>query len=305
MKVTVKVPASTANLGPGFDTIGMAFSLYTVITMEIAEKTTISLLGDHLSQLPTDESNLVYEVAADLFRSLEQPVPPLAITISSEIPLTRGLGSSAAAIVGGLVAANVLMDLPYTMDELFSHAARLEGHPDNVGASCFGGVIVSTMPNDDVEEVPYVHLPIPSSLRVLAVVPQFELKTTAAREVLPTTYAKQDAIYTIGHSSLLVAALAQNRLDLFAEAVQDKLHQPYRARLVPGLAEILTDATSHGALAATLSGAGPTSLCFYQTEQQRTSLVHFLDDVMSTHQVGYELLDLEPDQLGMEWTIEK
>jgi homoserine kinase len=305
MKVTVKVPASTANLGPGFDTIGMAFGLYTIITMEITKKTTISVVGDHLASLPTDESNLVYRVAADVFQSLGRPVPALAITISSEIPLTRGLGSSAAAIVGALVAANVLADEPYTLDELFTRAARLEGHPDNVGASCFGGVIVSTMPDDEGQAVPYVRFPVPTSLRVLAVVPQFELKTTAARGVLPPTYTKQDAIFSLGHSSFLVAALMQNRLDLLAEAVQDKLHQPYRANLVPGLAEILADATSHGALAATLSGAGPTSLCFYQTKEQHASLVRFLHEVMSAHQVGYQLLDLEPDKLGVQWSIEK
>jgi homoserine kinase len=297
--VTVKVPASTANMGPGFDTIGMAFQLYTVIHMEIASETKITVSGDHLASLATDKSNLLYQVAAHLYRSLDRAVPELAIDVRSEIPLTRGLGSSAAAVVGALVAANVLAGEPYTMDQLFSMSARIEGHPDNVGASFFGGIIVSTMPDKEAE-VPYVRLPVPDSLRVLAVVPDFWLSTDKARSALPDSYEKKDVVFTLGHSSLLVAAFAQNRLDLLAEAMQDKIHQSYRASLIPGLSEVLTDAHLHGALGTALSGAGPTSLCFYETEEQRKSLVQFLASVMDKHKVDYQLLDLVPDTVGVQ-----
>lgn len=297
--VTVKVPASTANMGPGFDTIGMAFQLYTVIRMEIASETKITVLGDHLASLATDKSNLLYQVAAHLYQSLDRPVPELAIEVSSEIPLTRGLGSSAAAVVGALVAANILAGKPYTMDQLFSMSACIEGHPDNVGASFFGGIIVSTMPKEGAE-VPYVQLPVPDSLRVLAVIPDFYLSTDKARSALPNSYEKKDVVFTLGHSSLLVAALAQNRMDLLAEAMQDKMHQSYRADLIPGLSEILSDAGLHGALGAALSGAGPTSLCFYETEEQRESLVQFITSVMGGTKVGYQLLDLSPDLTGIQ-----
>jgi homoserine kinase len=297
--VTVKVPASTANMGPGFDAIGMAFQLYTVIRMEIASETKITVSGDHLAALPTDKSNLLYQVAAHLYQSLDRSVPELAIEVSSEIPLTRGLGSSAAAVVGALVAANMLAGKPYTKDQLFSMSARIEGHPDNVGASFFGGIIVSTMPNGE-REVPYVRLPVPQSLRVLGVIPDFWLSTDKARSALPDDYEKKDVIFTLGHSSLLVAALAQNRLDLLAEAMQDKIHQSYRASLIPGLSEILSDAVSHGALGTALSGAGPTSLCFYETDAQRKSLSRFLARVMDENKVGYQLLDLVPDSTGVQ-----
>lgn len=297
--VTVKVPASTANMGPGFDTIGMAFQLYTVIHMETASETKITVSGDHLASLATDKSNLIYQVAAHLYQSLNRQVPELAIEVSSEIPLTRGLGSSAAAVVGALVAANILAGKPYTMDQLFSMSAHIEGHPDNVGASFFGGIIVSTMPIEETE-VPYVRLPVPDSLRVLAVIPDFWLSTDKARSALPDSYEKKDVVFTLGHSSLLVAALAQNRLDLLAEAMQDKIHQSYRASLIPGLSEILSDAGSHGALGTALSGAGPTSLCLYETDEQRESLVRFLARVMKENKVDYQLFDLVPDTAGIQ-----
>lgn len=297
--VTVKVPASTANMGSGFDTIGMAFQLYTVIRMEFASETKITVSGDHLSALPTDKTNLLYQTAAHLFQSLNRDVPELAIEVSSEIPLTRGLGSSAAAVVGALVAANVLAGKPYTMDQLFSMSARIEGHPDNVGASFFGGIIVSSMP-DEEREVPYVRLPVPHSLRILAVIPDFWLSTEKARAALPDWYEKKDVIFTLGHSSLLVAAFAQNRLDLLAEAMQDKIHQSYRASLIPGLSEILSDAVSYGALGVALSGAGPTSLCFYETDAQRDSLSCFLAKVMEKNKVNYQVLDLVPDTIGVQ-----
>ncbi|MXQ55769.1 homoserine kinase [Shimazuella alba] len=298
--VTVKVPASTANMGPGFDSIGMAFQLYTVIRMELASKTTIRAHGDHLALLATDKSNLIYQVAAHLYQSANLPIPELLIEVNSEIPLTRGLGSSAAAVVGALVAANILAGKPYTTDELFSMAARWEGHPDNVGASFFGGVIVSSMPEDKTALVPYVRFPIPDSLRILAVIPDYWLSTDKARSALPETYSKQDAVFTIGHSSLLVAALAQNRLDLLAHAMQDKIHQPYRASLIPGLTEILENAVSHGALGVALSGAGPTSICFYETDEQRDSLSAFLTNVMADNQIAFQLLDLVPDTIGIQ-----
>jgi homoserine kinase len=297
--VTVKVPASTANMGPGFDAIGMAFQLYTVIRMELASETKIQVLGDHLSALATDKSNLLYQVAAHLYQTLDLAVPELSIEVSSEIPLTRGLGSSAAAVVGALVAANVLAGKPYTSDELFSMAARWEGHPDNVGASFFGGIIVSSMPEKE-GQVPYVCLPVPDTLRVLALIPDFWLSTDRARSVLPDNYNKKDVVFTIGHSSLMVAALAQNRLDLLAEAMQDRIHQNYRASLIPGLAEILSGAVSHGALGTALSGAGPTMLCLYETDEQRESLSRFLGEVMDENKVNYQLLDLAPDITGVQ-----
>ncbi len=297
--VRVRVPASTANLGPGFDTLGMAFQFYTNLTMRVASTTEIRLIGNEVAELPTDKSNLLYKVAATLFEKAGKAVPELYIEVESEVPLTRGLGSSAAAIVGALAGANALADQPFTNDQLFAIASEMEGHPDNVGASMFGGIIVATMPDERGAAVPYVRLPVPGELQVLVVIPNYWLSTEKARTVLPDLYSKADVIYNVGHSSLLVAALAQGNLDLLAQAMRDRLHQPYRSQLVPGLAEMLTTAHEHGALGAALSGAGPTTLFFYSGAENEQKLRGFVDRVMTTHAITYQAIELKPDVEGV------
>jgi homoserine kinase len=299
-RVRVTVPASTANLGPGFDALGMAFQLYATIEMQVAEKTEVQLAGAELGALSADKSNLLYQVAAQLFEQAGLAAPELSIKAKSDIPLTRGLGSSAAAIVGALVAANSLAGDPFSREELFAMASRLEGHPDNVGAAMFGGIVVSAMPEDPHQPVPYVRFSPPAGLRVMVVIPDFWLSTEKARQVLPEVYSKRDVIYNVGHSSLLVAALAYGRLDLLAQAMRDRLHQPYRAELVPGLTDILEGAPRHGALGAALSGAGPTILCFYSGEEEKQQLSSFVEQVMARNGIAYRTMLLKPDQLGVQ-----
>lgn len=301
--VKVTIPASTANLGPGFDALGMAFQLYSVVEMAISDETTIELVGKELQETPADKSNLLYQVAAGLFQEAGLSVPELFIRAASDAPLTRGLGSSAAAIVGALVAANQLAGEPFTRDQLFAKASQMEGHPDNVGASMFGGIVVATMPDQEGAAVPYVKLPVPQGLQTLVVIPEFPLSTEKARKVLPQVYSKQDVVYNVGHSSLLVAALAQGRLDLMGQAMADRLHQPYRAELVPGLKDILDQATQHGAAGAALSGAGPTILCFFQTEEEQARLREFVDRVMKGHDISYRVMILLPDEHGVQVEI--
>lgn len=302
-RVKVTIPASTANLGPGFDALGMAFQLYSVVEMEVSERTTVELVGKELEGTPADKSNLLYQVAAGLFAEAGLAVPELAIRASSDAPLTRGLGSSAAAIVGALVAANQLAGEPFTREELFARATAMEGHPDNVGASMFGGIIVATMPEKAGEPVPYVRFAPPAGLQTLVVIPDFMLETQKARNVLPQVYSKEDVVYNVGHSSLLVAALAQGRLDLMGRAMSDRLHQPYRAKLVPGLNEILDKATEHGAVGAALSGAGPTILCFFSTAEEEGRLRAFVDSVMNGHGIIYRVMILQPDENGVQVEI--
>lgn len=301
--VRVRIPASTANLGPGFDTLGMAFQLYTTITMRVAESTQIVMIGEELQGLPADKSNLVYKVAADLFEKAGQPIPELFIEIETQVPLTRGLGSSASAIVGALCGANALAGEPFSREQIFEMASRLEGHPDNVGASVFGGFIVAAMPAQLDEPIPYAAFPVPKQLKTLVVIPEYWLSTEKARHVLPDMYSKQDVIYNVGHSSLLVAALAQGRLDLLARAMQDRMHQPYRAELVPGLSQMLEEAVDHGAMGAALSGAGPTTLFFYETPEQERSLRAFIDTVMAKHRLEYRIMVLLPDEQGVQIEI--
>jgi homoserine kinase len=296
-KVKVKVPASTANLGPGFDTIGMAFQLYTTITLEVADTTVVRLHGPNLSGLPTDKSNLIYQIAARVFEKAGLAVPEIIIDVTSDIPLTRGLGSSASAIVGALVAANELAGKPFTTDELYYMATEEEGHPDNVGASFFGGVIVALMEKD---HVPYVRFPVPEHLEAIAVIPEFMLSTEKARDVLPSMYSRQDVVYTASHTGVLVGALATGNLSLLRTAMKDVFHQPYRVPLVPGLDTILAEAHEHGAVGAALSGAGPTIIALVDKRKPTDALQAFMVGTLAEYGIGCTIMRLVPDETGVQ-----
>ncbi|AZN42273.1 homoserine kinase [Paenibacillus albus] len=302
-RVMVKVPASTANLGPGFDALGMALSLYAWIEISIPEdgRTVINLHGDGLAGIPVDKSNLIYKVAQLVFEKAGVSIPEIAIDMYIEIPLTRGLGSSASAIIGGLVAANALIGSPLSEDELFQLSTELEGHPDNVGASLFGGIVVASW---DGTRAAKVTIQPPVDLEVLVAIPQFELATEKARHALPAQLSMKDAVFNVANSSLLVAALASGQLNLIPHAMRDRLHQPYRAALVPGMAEILEHATEHGALGVALSGAGPTLLTLvHRGSTQKAELEAFLIETLKGHGIEAETMWLEPCSEGPELTI--
>jgi homoserine kinase len=301
--VRVKVPASTANLGPGFDTLGMALNLYSWIEMKPAASTVFRLHGGNLEGLPTDKSNLVYQVAQSVFAEVGVILPELEISMKSDIPLTRGLGSSASAIVGALFAANLLIGEPLSQAKLFDMATALEKHPDNVGASLFGGIITAVW---DGSHADVLRIEPPADLEVLVAIPDFQLSTSKAREALPKQISLQDAVYNVSRTSLLTAALAAGRLDLIPAAMRDRLHQPYRASLVPGMARILEEATAHGALGAALSGAGPTLLCLTDRRQGTDDqLESFLLEVLGEQGIAAQTMRLKPCTLGaVELTME-
>ncbi|MCH1641603.1 homoserine kinase [Paenibacillus timonensis] len=301
--VRVKVPASTANLGPGFDTLGMALNLYSWIEMKPAASTVFRLHGGNLEGLPTDKSNLVYQVAQSVFAEAGVILPELEISMKSDIPLTRGLGSSASAIVGALFAANLLIGEPLSQAKLFDMATALEKHPDNVGASLFGGIITAVW---DGSHADVLRIEPPADLEVLVAIPDFQLSTSKAREALPKQISLQDAVYNVSRTSLLTAALAAGRLDLIPAAMRDRLHQPYRASLVPGMARILEEATAHGALGAALSGAGPTLLCLTDRRQGTDDqLESFLLEVLGEQGIAAQTMRLKPCTLGaVELTME-
>lgn len=302
-RVMVKVPASTANLGPGFDALGMALSLYAWIEMAIPEdgQTVINLHGAGLDGIPVDKSNLIYKVAQLVFDKAGVSVPEITIDMYIQIPLTRGLGSSASAIIGGLVAANALIGDPLSQDELFQLSTELEGHPDNVGASLFGGIVVASWDGNRAEKV---SITPPADLEVLVAIPAFELATEKARHALPSQIPLKDAVFNLASSSLLVAALSSGNLDLIPHAMRDRLHQPYRAALVPGMAEILEQATEHGALGVALSGAGPTLLTLvHRGSTRKAELEAFLVDTLKGHGIEAETMWLEPCHQGPVVTI--
>ncbi len=295
--VRIAVPASTANLGPGFDTLGMAVNLYSWIEMKVATETKITLLGDELYGIPTDKTNLIYKMAQLVFQKAQVTIPDLEITMYSDIPLTRGLGSSASAFVGGLCAANALIGFPLTDKDILNISTAIEKHPDNVAASLYGGIVVATW---DGQEANCIQITPPEDLETLVVIPDFQLSTSKAREVLPSQLSVADAIFNISRSSLLVAALSLGQLEMIKIGMQDRLHQPYRASLVPGMQQILEQATEQGALGIALSGAGPTMIAFVDRHsQQKEQLEHYLVDTMKAQGITAQAMWLKPVKEGV------
>lgn len=295
-RAVVKVPASTANLGPGFDTLGMALNLFAWIEMKPSSETQIHMYGDEMNDIPCDKSNLIYKVAQTVFAEAGVSVPELEISMYSDIPLTRGLGSSAAAIIGGMVCANALIGNPLSQDRIFTLATALEKHPDNVGASLFGGIVVTVWNGERAE---HIRLEPHPALEVLVAIPEFHLETEKARHVLPQSVSMQDAVFNVSHSSLLVAALASGNLPLIRQAMKDKLHQPYRAALVPGMKTILENATEYGALGVALSGAGPTLLALVDGQGvHKVQLEQFLSDTLQREGITAATLRLKPNAEG-------
>lgn len=256
--IKVKVPATTANMGPGFDCLGMALELYNEIHMRLAPgKISIQIEGEGAEDIKRDENNIVWRAAQRVFQEVGFNNPGLWIRLINQIPTSRGLGSSAAAIVGGLVAANQLIGGKLTQDRLLALATELEGHPDNVAPALLGGVVISVLAEGEVH---YLKIMPPEGLNTVVAIPDFKLSTHAARDVLPQKVSLKDAIFNLSRVALLVGALCEKRLDLLYIAGQDTLHQPYRSSLVPGMQEVIQAASQAGALNVTLSGAGPTVL---------------------------------------------
>jgi homoserine kinase len=258
---SVRVPASSANLGPGFDALGLALSAYLTCRFRPAESLTIRVSGRDAEQISTDENNLIWQTALDVARDTGATLGPVEMEVHNAIPLGKGMGSSAAALTAGVVIADRLLGLNWTPHLILNEAARLEGHPDNVAACVLGSVVASAIDSGGVARA--VRLELPEHFLVSVVVPDFPLPTKEARRALPETYSKADTVFNVQRAALLTAALATGSTNAFPAAFEDRLHQPYREALVPGLADILK-LRAPGLLGCTLSGAGPSVLVFYE-----------------------------------------
>lgn len=253
----IKVPASSANLGSGLDTLGMAVSLWLDCWFTPGRTLSIDLLGEGQDMLPADERNLVWESAEIVHRALtNKPMPRGHLVISSQIPLGRGLGSSAAAVVAGITLANIHLKAPLSPNDLFQWAVKIEGHPDNVGAALFGGMILAWTGPDMVSVEYYT----PPDLGAVVVIPNYLVPTVKARTLLPTMVPRQDAVFNAQRVALWVHALNRRDWSLLRYAGEDRLHQPYRQPLIPGMPDIIDAALAAGAHFAALSGSGPTIL---------------------------------------------
>ena len=254
-KITVRVPATTANIGPGFDSMGCALALYNYITCKVLPAGKLVITG--CPEPYQNEENLAVQGYRAVLSRLGLPNEGLSLNIRAEIPVCRGLGSSAALIAGGAAAANLLHGSPLPPAELLEVTNEIEGHPDNLAPAIYGGLTASLVEDGKPRTV---KLPLSPSLRWVAAIPDFELSTHLARAVLPKEVAFVDAVYNASHVAVLVGALGRGDRELIAMALRDRLHQPYRESLIPEYGKVKAAAEQCGAIAFCISGAGPTLL---------------------------------------------
>ncbi len=292
--IKVRVPATSANLGPGFDSMGLALGLYNYVTAEETDGgLEIDILDETGKFLAKDERNLVYRSMMTVFHKVGYPVKGLHLTLENNIRVTRGLGSSSAGIVSGLVAANAMCGNQLSQDDLLYLAAELEGHADNVTPALLGGFTVAVKQRNQIQ---YVKTELKDDLRFAALIPDFYLQTKKARGILPRSVSMRDAVYNTGNSALLAASIMSGKYENIRTAVGDKLHQRYRKRLVPKMDEIFRNCYDNNALGVYLSGAGPTIVAI--VHRDNTEFEEKMKQVLLAQMPGWELTMLLADNTG-------
>ncbi len=295
IKVTARIPASTTNLGPGFDVLGLALELYSTVTLEICgTRSEVVVSGVDVDKIPSSPEHIAFQAVETIYQQSGKVQPKgLRLTIANGIPAIRGLGGSGTAILGGLLTANVMCGNPFSRSDLLNFASTLEGHPDNVAASLYGGLVISVQEDKHIHTIQVACDP---ALQVVLAIPEFTLSTQKARNILPKTVDFSDAIYNISRSSLLVACVATGKLEMLSTAMNDKLHQPYRSTLIPGFDDVVDAAISSGALCTALSGAGPTIAAYCLDNMQEVG--NSMQNAFNQHEIPSEILMLGIDVEG-------
>lgn len=294
--VTVKVPATSANMGSGFDSIGVALQFYNTIRAgETDQGLQIDIVDETSRFLPHDERNLVYRAMQAVFDEAGYAYKGIHIIQDNKIPVTRGLGSSSASIVGGLLAANRITGDALSTDRLITIASEIEGHPDNTTATILGGMAIAV---EEAHTIYHAKIPVNGNRLLFAVfIPNFILRTKTSRSVLPKTISHSDGVYNTSRAALLTAAMASGEYDLLKVAMQDRLHQPYRQGLIKGVSNIFKKAEENGALGSYISGAGPTVVSIIKAED-RNSFKTAMGKYIRKHKPGWEFMLLKPDNIG-------
>ncbi len=296
MIINITVPATTANLGSGFDCIGAALSLYNHFTFstETTEKLKIIAEGTEAHLLHTTENNLLYQAVCKLYQYIDKNPPNLQVNITLNVPLARGLGSSATAIVGGLVGANIMAGSPLNQTEIIKLAIEMEGHPDNVVPAFLGGCFLAATKLENTSDWVFCNIPIHNDIIPIVAIPDFELSTKSAREVLPNSYSRSDAIFNTAHLGLLIRALETGNSEWLKAALQDKIHQPYRKYLIPGYDAIHQVVLDNGGYGMVISGAGSTLLALTNMANSQ-KIKEAIATVWKTYQINpiVEILNID------------
>ena len=296
--IKIQVPATSANLGSGFDALGLALTLYNRVWMEESDIIDITTKDDVV--VPTDETNLIYWAAKRLYEECGQKLPGLKIIQENNIPMASGLGSSSACIVAGLLGANRLIGSPLSQNDLINLAAAIEGHPDNTTPAISGGLVASAVEADRVYSV---SVPVSEKIRFAAFHPPFELKTEASRSVLPDQYSRTDAVYNLSRSALMTASLFSGKTENLRVAVQDQIHQPYRLGLIQDGDTVFRLSYELGSLGPYISGAGPTIIALIDSSAVSAFEKHAIKSLESKGITGWKLNILDTDGQGATVSI--
>lgn len=297
--IRIQVPATSANLGSGFDSLGIALTMYNQVYMEVCDQIDIS--SNDGVDIPSDESNLIYWSAKHLYEECGKRLPGLRIIQENNIPMTRGLGSSSACIVAGLLGANRFLGAPLSAQDLINLAAKMEGHPDNTTPALMGGLVTSAM---DGGRIYSVSVPVAHNIRFGVFIPPFELKTEVARGVLPEQYSREDAVYNLSRSALMTSSLFSGSLQNLRVAVQDKLHQPYRKSFIPGLDTVFRLSYELGSYGTYISGAGPTVISITDDKGIGVFKEHALSSLEEKGISGWRFEELLADSEGAKIMID-
>ncbi|GFN34933.1 homoserine kinase [Tepidimicrobium xylanilyticum] len=288
--IRVKVPATSANIGPGFDALGIALNLHNSFSFEeIPEGLEIIGCDDRYK----NKNNLVYTSMLKTLDKIGYKVKGIKITMDTNIPVSRGLGSSAACILGGVMGANGLAGSPLSKDEILNIATEMEGHPDNIAPALYGGMVVSVM---EMGKVYFDKVNVVKGMKFVALIPDFTISTKKARSVLPTAVPYDHAVYNVGRVSILISALSNGRFDLLEYAVEDRLHQPYRGKLIPYFKDIIHVSKRLGAYGTYLSGAGPTIIGIIDNDNSNYTMG--IKDYFNSIGLDWEIKELKLDLTG-------
>lgn len=305
MKIQVKVPATTANLGPGFDALGLALDLWNEAVFETNpggdEHITLTIEGEGADRLPANADNPIVEAALQIFELAKEPCNGFRIHCINRVPLTSGLGSSSAAMLTGMLGANALLGNPFSDEQILKFAIETEGHPDNVAPAMLGGLVASIVHEDRV-----ISLKLPARanrgpIHATVVLPDFDFPTKQARAILPQQVERRDAIYNISRAVMVTEALRTGDLELLGKAMTDMLHQPYRIPLIPGAQAAMESARRAGAAAVALSGAGPSLIAF--ASKREPAIGAAMQRAFESAGLSARIFELAPSYEGAEVSI--
>lgn len=287
--IKIQVPATTANIGPGFDSLGIALSLYNIFYIDEINE---GLVFEGVEESFSNEDNLIYKSMRYTFDKVGYEYKGVKIKVDSKVPLSRGLGSSATCIVAGVIGANYIAGNPLNMQGVLEVATEIEGHPDNVAPCIFGGMVSSIM---DKDKVIYSKIPIKNDYKFCPIIPNFKLSTKEARQVLPSEVDYKDALYNVSRVSLLISAFVNGEDELIKYGCKDVLHQPYRKSLIKNYEDVVTKCEKENACGVFLSGAGPTIMSIINSnEDYLTNMQNYLKKLDNQ----WDILELSLDDRG-------